>query len=89
MNYPRELRIEARADDGHVVAVWRGGTAGPAVLAILKDRVRVPLTIDLPQATPANQLRLVLTAADPAFYWTVAEIRAFGPVPVSPSSRLR
>lgn len=78
LDYPRELRIEARTSDGRVETVWHSGTAGPAMVAAYRDRLTLPLAITLPPRTRAADLILTLTAAQPEFFWTVAELRAFG-----------
>jgi hypothetical protein len=78
VDYPRELRIEARARDGSVSTLWHSGTAGPAMLGAMRDRLRVPVVIDLPAGSRAQDLVLTLTGSHEELYWTVAELRVFG-----------
>jgi hypothetical protein len=78
MDYPRTLRIDATRADGTVATVWQAGTAGPAAIALISDRARMPLAIDLPPGTTARELTLTLEAADDTYHWTVAELRVFG-----------
>ena len=77
-DYPRGLRIEARQSDGSSRTVWDSGTAGPAAVAVLEDRVRVPVRLPMPDDTVASEFELTLTGSDPEFYWTVAEFRVYG-----------
>lgn len=78
VDYPRELRIEARAGDGSVATLWHSGTAGPAMLGAMRDRLRVPVVIDLPAGSRARDLILTLTGSHDELYWTVAELRVNG-----------
>jgi hypothetical protein len=78
MDYPRELRIEARRGDGNVVTLWHSGTAGLAAVGLINDRVRLPLTIDLPSRPAAEELILTLTKGDDTYFWTIAELRVYG-----------
>ena len=78
VDYPRGLRVDVRTADGQLATVWNAGTAGPAMLAAMKDRLRIPLAIDFPAGTRAHTITLALTAADPEFRWAIAELRVFG-----------
>lgn len=78
LDYPRELRVEARHVDGRLETVWHAGTAGFAALAALRDRERLPVVIPLPANTTASELILTLTDGHKELYWTVAELRVYG-----------
>ena len=80
MNFPRDLQILARGDDGQERIVFRGGTGGPAVKGILEDRKRSPVVLALSPGTRARELTLTVMASDRDFYWSVAGLRAFGDV---------
>jgi F5/8 type C domain len=77
MDFPRGLRIEASDDRVAWREVWRGSSAGRAVIGALRDRAANPLVYDL-GSTRARYLRLWLTKKDTVFYWSVAELKVFG-----------
>lgn len=79
MDYPRRLQVAVVQPDGTTKTLWAGGTAGYVVTAVLADRIRVPVSIDLPPAI-ASRLVLTLLTGDADYHWTVAELRVFGPV---------
>lgn len=78
LDYPRELRIEARTADGRMSTIWHAGTAGPAMLGALADSRRQPVRIDLPVPVTARELVLTLTGSHPELFWTVAELHVYG-----------
>jgi hypothetical protein len=78
MDFPRGLRIEASDDRVAWRQVWRGSSAGRAVIGALRDRSTNGLAYDL-SSTRAQYLRLWLTQRDKVFYWSVAELKVFGP----------
>jgi hypothetical protein len=78
MNYPRGLRVEVAATGAPPVVAYEGGTAGAAVLALLADHRRAPLTIDLPGRPRGQRLLLTLTEADPTYFWSMVELRVYG-----------
>jgi hypothetical protein len=76
-DYPRGLSIEASDDREGWRQIWRGTSAGRAVVAALVDPVARPLTYDL-SSVDARYLRLSLTAEDRTFYWSIAELKVLG-----------
>jgi len=78
MNYPRQLRIESIEPAGARTVVWEGAMDGQAVMAGLKDPRRMPLTVEFPQPVTASRLLLTALIADPTWYWSIAELRAYG-----------
>lgn len=76
-DFPRGLRIEASDDRNEWREVWRGTSAGRAVIGAVVDPVAMPLTYDL-DSVNARYLRLWLTAADETFYWSIAELKVLG-----------
>jgi len=77
-DYPRRLLIEASLDGQDWATVWQGPGGGPAVTAAIDDPWRVPVRTAF-QPREARYLRLTQLGSDPAFYWTVAELRVLGP----------
>lgn len=78
LDYPRRLRVELAEEGQNPVTVWEGGTAGAALLGALGDRVRTPVAIDLPPGTVGRRFTLTSLQGHEVFYWSIAEIRAFG-----------
>jgi hypothetical protein len=78
MDFPRGLRIEASDDRVAWREIWRGSSAGRAVVGALRSRTGNPLTYDL-AAVRTRYLRLWLTGKDDVYYWSVAELKVFGP----------
>jgi hypothetical protein len=76
-DFPRGLRIEASEDRVAWREVWRGTSAGRAMVGALRDPAVVPLTYDL-SSVNARYLRLWLTQNDDTYYWSVAEMQVFG-----------
>ena len=77
-DYPRKLRVTASIGTGAPTTVWEGPTAGMAVAGLLKDRVRVPISITLPPATQARQITLTIVEGHPGYWWSIAELRVYG-----------
>ena len=78
LDYPRRLRIDLAEEGQKPVTVWEGATAGAALLGALADRVRTPVAIDLPPGTVGRRFTLTNLQDHEIFYWSIAEIRAFG-----------
>ncbi len=76
-DFPRALDIELSPDGATWTAAWSGPTAFVAYLAALEDPRLMPLRFAVAPA-PARFVRLRQTAADPVYYWSVAELRLFG-----------
>lgn len=78
LNYPRKLTLQV-ADGGRPpVVLWEGRTAGAAVLGALADPKRVPVAVELPEPVPGRRFLLTTQEREPVFYWSIAELRAFG-----------
>jgi hypothetical protein len=76
-DFPRQLRIELSIDGQNWTETWSGPTALLALGAALDD----PLASALPFAfepRTARYVRLTEMAADPTYYWSVAELRVYG-----------
>jgi hypothetical protein len=83
--YPRRLRVSVvEAGDGPARVVWEGGTAGYAVLAAHRDRVRMPMRIDLPDVARARSVLLTVVSDEAPREWAIAELRIFG-APATPA----
>jgi hypothetical protein len=77
-DFPRALAIEASDDGMHWREVWRGGSAGFAFRGALEEPSVVPLRFALPPTT-SRYLRLRLLSNDETYYWTIAELKVYGP----------
>jgi hypothetical protein len=77
-DYPRKLRVSVSAGAATPTTVWQGPTAGMAVAGLLKDRVRVPISIEFPPGTQAQQITLTVLEGHPEYWWSIAEIRLYG-----------
>jgi hypothetical protein len=77
-DFPRALAIEAGDDGMHWREVWRGGSAGFAFRGALEEPSVVPLRFALPPTT-SRYLRLRLLSNDETYYWTIAELKVYGP----------
>jgi hypothetical protein len=78
-DFPRGLRIEASDDRNTWREVWRGTSAGLAMMGALRDPATLPLLYDL-ESTRARYLRFSLTEKDDTYYWSIAELKVLGPV---------
>jgi F5/8 type C domain-containing protein len=76
-DFPRKLSIETSVDGVAWEEGWSGSGGGPALTGALQDPKLMPLTF---QVTPrkARYIRLTQLGSDPAFYWTIAELKIFG-----------
>ena len=77
-DFPRGLRIEASEDRSAWREIWRGSSAGRALIGALEDLGSVPLRYDL-GSTRTRFLRLWLTENDDTFFWSIAELQVLGP----------
>jgi hypothetical protein len=77
-DYPRKLRVSVSGGDGAATTVWEGPTAGMAVNGLLKDRVRVPISVAFPPGTQAQQVTLTVVEGHKEYWWSIAEVRVYG-----------
>jgi hypothetical protein len=78
LNYPRKFTVQVAREGGAPGVIWEGRTAGAAVLGALADPRRVPVAIEFPEPVVGRRFLLVTQERDPVFYWSIAELRAFG-----------
>jgi hypothetical protein len=76
-DFPRKLRIETSVDGTSWQETWSGSGGGPALAGALLDARMMPLIFEF-DARPIRYIRMTQLAADPKFYWTIAELKVFG-----------
>ena len=76
-NRPPVIRISVADQDRDPVVVWEGRSAGIAMVAALKDRLRFPLTFDLPPSTSGRRLT-VTAVGTPKFSWEIERVNVYG-----------
>jgi hypothetical protein len=76
-DFPRLLAIEASEDGRMWRELWRGTSAGRAVVSALSTRGTVPMRYRFEPAR-ASILRLRLLGNDEIYYWSIAEIKIIG-----------
>jgi hypothetical protein len=76
-DFPRGLLIEGSDDQRAWREIWRGRSAGRAVIGSVEAPRDVPLRYDL-AGERARYLRLQLTDDEDVYYWSIAEMRALG-----------
>ena len=77
-DYPIKLRISAVNPGEAPRLVWEGATRGAEAAALLEDRTRHAVKIELAAPIAAPQLLLTITDGNSAFWWSVAELKVFG-----------
>jgi hypothetical protein len=77
-DFPREMAIEVSDDGQRFREVWRGTSAGRAVIASFDTRGSVPMRYRF-EPTPARVVRMRLTADDEIYFWSIAEMKIVGP----------
>lgn len=78
MDYPRALAVDV-ADAGRPpVRLWEGSATSGVLLGAMKDFRRAPVMLYLPDAAGGQRFTLTIQRGDPEFYWSIAELRAFG-----------
>ncbi len=76
--YPRALRVTVGEKGGQPAVVWERGTMGPAIVATLTDRSRMPIVLELTPHARGQEIVLTITEDDDVYPWSIAEIRVFG-----------
>jgi len=84
-DFPRELRVEGSLERQGWLPLWQGRAGGRAVEGVLEELRSMPLRCCFPPVG-VRYLRLRQTGNDPTYYWTVAELRVFGP-PALPGTK--
>jgi hypothetical protein len=78
LSYPKRVRVRFSGAEGDGTAViWEGGTAGPAILAALRNPTHIPMALDLPVRSPIDQF-IVTFDNDQRANWKVTELRVYG-----------
>jgi hypothetical protein len=77
-DFPREMVIEISEDGQQFREVWRGTSAGRAVISSFDIRGTVPMQYRFDPA-PARILRMRLTTDDEIYFWSIAEMKIVGP----------
>jgi hypothetical protein len=75
-DYPRQILVETSGDGAVWQQAWSGGGGGPALTAAVFHPTIVPVTFPL-GGRRARYVRLTQLAADPVFYWSIAELRVY------------
>ena len=78
VDFPRELLVEVSPDGVAWTKAWGGPTDAIAVLGALRSPREAPLVLPV-GGRMARYIRLRQTAADPVFYWSIAELEVVGP----------
>ena len=78
VDFPRELVVEVSPDGVAWTKAWAGPTGAIAMLGALGSPREVPLVLPV-GGRMARYIRLRQTAADPVFYWSIAELEVMGP----------
>lgn len=76
-DFPRRLTIETSVDGSTWEPAWSGPGGGPALTGALQDPKVMPLSFQI-STRKARFIRLTQLGSDPAFYWTIAELKVFG-----------
>ena len=76
-DFPRMLTIDTSADGAVWTPAWSGPTALQAVSAAIEKPLELPLGFPF-EPRPARFVRLRQTAAEPIYWWSIAELRVFG-----------
>jgi hypothetical protein len=76
-DFPRVLVIETSADGASWTPAWSGPTALQAVSAAIEAPLDLPLRFPFDERA-ARFVRLRQTAAEPIYWWSIAEMKVFG-----------
>jgi F5/8 type C domain len=77
-DFPREMAIDVSEDGQQFREVWRGTSAGRAVVSSFDIRGTVPMRYRFDPAR-ARVVRMRLTANDDIYFWSIAEMTIVGP----------
>ena len=77
-DFPLGMTIEVSEDEQQWREVWRGTSAGRAVVASFDIRGSVPMRYRFEPAR-ARLVRMRLTANDATYFWSIAEMNIVGP----------
>ncbi|HET9466899.1 MAG TPA: discoidin domain-containing protein [Vicinamibacterales bacterium] len=77
-DFPRGMVIEASEDGQSWRELWRGSSAGLAVVSSFDLGGSVPMRYRF-EPTQARIIRMRLTADDPIYFWSIAEMKIIGP----------
>ena len=77
-DFPREMAIEVSEDGQQFREVWRGTSAGRAVVAASDIGGTVPMRYRF-EPEKARVVRLRLTENDDIYFWSIAEMKIVGP----------
>ncbi len=77
-DFPREMVIEISDDGQRFREVWRGTSAGRAMISSFDIRGGVPMRYRFEPA-PARVVRMRLTTDDEIYFWSIAEMKIVGP----------
>ena len=79
LDYPKRVRVSVPgASPAGEVTIWEDGMAAAAILAALRDPMRIPMTIALSSTRLADQLTITFMAGEPNAAWTIQEMRTYG-----------
>jgi hypothetical protein len=76
-DFPRSVVIEVSEDGRQWQQVWKGGSAGLALIAAFDPDGRAPMKYRF-APVQALVIRMRLTADDEIYYWSIAELRVVG-----------
>ena len=76
-DFPRSLVIEVSEDGQSWQQVWKGGSAGLAVVAGFDPTGRTPMKYRF-VPTDARIVRMRLVSEDDIYYWSIAELKVVG-----------
>ena len=77
-DFPRAMAIEVSDDGQQFREVWRGTSAGRAVIAAADIGGSVPMRYRF-EPVRARVVRMRLTANDDIYFWSIAEMKVLGP----------
>jgi hypothetical protein len=77
-DYPRRALIETSSDGIAWQQAWSGSGGGPALTAAMIQPTVMPVTFPV-HVDGARYVRVTQLGSHPVFYWSVAEIRVYGP----------
>jgi hypothetical protein len=76
-DFPRRLLVEVSPDGAAWARVWAGPTHREALRGAIAHPKELPIVLPMAQRR-ARYLRLTQNGFDPVYYWSIAELAAFG-----------